>query len=369
MPSDTDQAPWRPGAAILVACALVAGLAFADRCEPEGKAKLYIRAYDGQLAVDGSPVRVYGVEVGRVTAVCLFPDERPRRFGLTRGPCTRALLESTRRDCPVPSRLQGRADATQPPPVLLIAEVDPQVAAALHDDAHAQLVNVLPNVTRTGLRLDFGAGAPLRENHTICATDWSLVDTADALLKQLSEVVETAHRLLALVKDLVARLDASIDQRGVVGALLDERSADNVASVMEDAAATLRATRQTIEGVSADLRSAIKDVDAIAKTAADRAPKLLDEASAALESLNRSLLDLEGTLRSLRETGARGPEVMDRAITLVEEVQRTIEALQSLPIIRGQIAPSTTEPVPTGRPALTPPVDTRRAPASPGGAR
>ncbi len=357
---DTDQAPWKPGAAILAVCAVLAGLAFADRCEPADKGTLYIRAYSGQLATDGSPVRAFGVEVGRVTEVCLFPVARPRTLGLSASACTRERFDSTRRACPVPSRLEGKVDPSESPPVLLIAELDREAMARIREDASVQLINVLPNVTRTGLRLEFGAGGPLDERHTICATDWSLVDMADQLLKGLNDVVATAHRLLELVQELALHLDESIKDRGVVGALLDEESAENLGSVMQDAAGTLRATRQTIEGVSQDLRSAVKDLDTITGAAAERAPKLLREVDEALESLNRSLLELEGTLKALRETGARGPEVMDRAINLVDEVQRTIEGLQNLPVIRSQIAPDNTDPVRTGRPSLQPPSDATR---------
>ncbi len=251
----------------------------------------------------GAPVRLSGVQIGRVASVDLMEEERRDSLG-------RPLM------------------------VTLKLDLEDRVRGIVREDTrfHIGTAGVLGEAY---IDVDTGRmqGSPLEAGSTIRGVDPPrtdlLLSRASLLIENLTEAIdgdgESIGELLASLSRLAAAAEDLLAENG------DDLAAilENVTSASGDLAAAAGSARSQLEG--GDLANLISDASVAMATLRSEVPALLSSVGVAverLESASEVLAKIDSKdLTRLRKTLARYEATGVQAESLLEDIHRVVERI------------------------------------------
>lgn len=287
-------------------------LARERRTRGKSQDEVLIEARAERLAgiVGGSSVRLRGVDVGTVRSIELgSPDDGPR-------------------------------------PVRITMAISKEAERWLHDDAKARVF--APLVGPAGIELVEGEGAPRRAGAILEAT------LEASLAEGLGKIVSDVHGYEARVTTILANVqDATSALKVVTGDLHDPSKP--IGAMVADEALTrkLRATVEDVRALASDLRvtggvlasptdgvpAAMASTLRTAKNVQETSEALRSETPRILERVDRVAVELERLVRMLHASAALAPEAIASSIAVLDDAQRTLEAVQKNVFVRGNVDP------------------------------
>lgn len=297
---------------------------------------IYAVADQAHGAVDGSPVKLLGVEMGSVTAVELRDDARyPVRITIRLKPSAEGLVR------------EGMTAVIVEPP----------------------LGSGMPPFGTATIELRQGdKGGPLPKRATLVATgEPSLVQTVMQLGTDIStlreQLVGTIKEMGTTFSNLRQLTEMLTSGEGMAGKMLrDPKLADQMDATLVDARAAVGDLRRTL-GQMGQVTTQLSPVIADAQQLSRDGQRTMARVDVALDALPRLVASTERTLAateelvaSLRRTAGYAPELARKVDLSLEETGRLVEAAQRTIVLRSNLpdrAVVRTEA--TVRPSLAPP--------------
>jgi ABC-type transporter Mla subunit MlaD len=304
------------GVAVLLAGALLAlWLVMASRKAVgdllRGTTKYHVVAGTGMGTNVGSPVMLYDVEVGSVSAVTFIED---------------------------PAYPEKRVRFT--------IRIDARAARMLTEETTVVLGTGLSALGSSTVELKPAGKGLLKPGSTLIAAErpsllHMLTKDAAAFMDQLSHLMAEAEPILKNVREITEKVRQG---HGIAGHLLaNDELAEQVHSSLDD----IRKLLASVDGVVRKADGALDAAPAITKNlshASGEADKALVHVNAAIEAVPQIVTALQATISELHQllltikvAAAYAPELARKADTSIDEAQRLVEALQKNFLIRGNL--------------------------------
>ena len=288
------------------------GLARERRTRGKNQDEVIVQARAERLAgiVGGSSVRLRGVDVGTVRSIELgAPEDGPR-------------------------------------PVRITMAISKDAERWLHDDAKARVF--APLVGPAGIELVEGGGEARKPGAILEAT------LEASLAEGLGKIVADVHGYEARVSTILANVQDATSALKVVTGDLHDPSKPLGAMVTDEALTRkLRATVDDVRALASDLRvtgsvlasptdgvpAAMGSAVRTAKNVQETSDALRTETPRILERVDRVAVELERLVRMLHASAALAPEAIASSIAVLDDAQRTLEAVQKNVLVRGNVEP------------------------------
>ncbi len=287
------------------------------RTRSKNQDEVLVEAHAERLVgmVGGSSVRLRGVEVGAVRSVELAePGESLR-------------------------------------PVRITLAISKDAERWLRADAKARVF--APIVGAAGIELVEGVGGP-RVPGTILDADLE-PSIAEGVGKIVADVHGFEGRVSAILSNVEAATGALREVSGdlrdpskPLGAMVgDEALARKLRGTIEDVrmlAADLRVTGSSLSSPTDGVPAAMASIVRTTKNLQDTTDAVRGETPKILERIDRVAVEMAHLVHTLQSSAELAPEAIASSIVVLDDAQRTLEAVQRSVLLRGNVAPKQGSP-------------------------